>query len=179
MNNKITNNIIMEEYILGEKSINDKDVIKRKNVYIGRDSVLKIIFIGDDEKVNKEIEVLFTFYALVCDWITGNYCLSHYETIDYIPLVLPKTKMRLIGRINVIYDLLKRAEYKILGKHFKLILYKYIDAISNYLLNEDYGNTYLLLKELANITNTNTYLEKILNGIINKKRFVYLLWKEE
>ena len=135
-------------------------VVRRKNVYFGDNSVLRLTLpSGNPQKVDTPEDLLALIYAWAIDFITGNGVLTHYESVDGKYVVLaPPTRYLLNGRAKVLHRLVSKI--RLMGGDPRA-WHAFISRLSYLIGTKQKAQAWAALTEFAQQTGT----VKLLNAI--------------
>ena len=144
-------------------------LVYHKNIYFGEDSVLKLKDLDADRpaKLDTIQEFLSVMYALFEDFLISKYVLTHYETKNGYPVVIPANPRTLNGRVRVLFLLLRK--HPELRKYNTDHLKRFIEQMVYYIKQGKRGIAEAKLMQFASETGTIDLYNKIRRAILLKK----------
>ena len=145
--------------------------IKHKNIYFGRDSLLKVDPLqGKPDKVDTIDDFLAVMYALFLDGM-NHVMLTHYEKPPYIAVVRfnPKT---FAGRVYILHRLLGQNHLLRKAPNLK----KFVEEMTDLIMRRHISEAYRILEDFANTTGTYDLFQKIANALqqIKQRPKIYI-----
>ena len=138
---------------------------RRKNIYFGKDSVLKLDpLVGKIDKVDTLDDFLAVMYALFIDAFTAP-MLTHWENYPYIGVIRFDPKV-FSGRVAVLYRLLSTIPKLKNLKHLKSLVQRLTDLVIHGRFNE----AKQVLEYFVRNTGTFDIYSKIFSRIVQTKQ---------
>lgn len=149
-------------------------VVRRQNVYFGKNSVLKLTLpSGNPDKVDAVEDLLALIYAWAVDSLTGKGMLTHYEPVDGQYVVLqPFNRYVVNGRAKVLHRLVSKV--KNMGGN-PAAWHQFISQLNFLIRHGEKARAWKLLTDFASSTGTTSLLNAIKAHIeeVKSKKVIY------